>query len=182
MFIEKLTNVAPCEEACPAGIDIPRYIRAISRGDFNQAFAINREKIPFPSVCACICTAPCESNCRMNVFGKPIAIRALKRLAVEKGKVEIPISNVKLTGKKVAVIGSGPAGLTAAYFLVRRGYSVTMFEALAEIGGMLRVGISNYRLPKSILDKEIEALIKVGIDILPRDKDKLRRFSLRTGL
>jgi len=165
MLTEKSTTVAPCEEACPAGVDVPRYIRCIKKRDFDQALAVNREKIPFPSVCAYICTAPCEDECHANVFGKPIAIRALKRLAVEKGRAHSPEARVKSTGKKVAIVGSGPAGLTAAYFLVRQSHGVTVFEILAVPGGMMRIGIPDYRLPKRILDKEIEAIKAAGVDI-----------------
>lgn len=159
--------VAPCGEACPAGIDVPRYIRRIREGKFDEALAVIRERIPFPSVCGYACYSPCEAKCGNRQFGEPIAIRALKRAAAEKGG-ELWRKNLRVgppTGKRVAVVGSGPSGLTAAYYLATVGHKVTMLEALDQPGGMMRVGIPAYRLPRETLDKEINYLKDIGVDI-----------------
>ncbi|MBI4831375.1 MAG: FAD-dependent oxidoreductase [Candidatus Lindowbacteria bacterium] len=159
--------VAPCGEACPAGIDVPRYIRCIKRGKFDEALAVIRERIPFPSICGYACYSPCEAKCGNRQFGDPIAIRALKRTAAESGG-DLWRKSLKIapsTGKSVAVIGSGPSGLTAAYYLATLGHKVTVLEALEEPGGMMRVGIPKYRLPRESLEREIGYLKEIGVEI-----------------
>ena len=159
---------APCRAACPAGIDVPRYIRLIGDGQYDQAVAVVRERVPLPSICAYVCHAPCESKCRRGTLrDQPIAIEALKRFAVDHAQGrESGAPPAKETGKRVAIIGSGPAGLTAAYYLRKVcGHAVTIFEALPEPGGMMRVGIPRYRLPRHILDREIAAIQALGVEI-----------------
>jgi len=162
---------APCKQACPAGIDVPRYIRAIAEGKYDESLAIVREKIPFPSVCGRVCFHPCERECNANFLKQPIAIDDLKRFVAERpdATVKEP-SSAKATGKSVAVVGSGPAGLTAAYYLAKLGHKVTVLEAEAEAGGMMRWGIPDYRLPKDILAAEIGAIKNAGVDIKTNSK------------
>ncbi len=158
---------APCSHTCPAGIDVPRYVRFIANGKPAEAVAVIREKIPFPSVCGLVCFHPCEAKCRRGQLDEAIAIRMLKRFAVEHdtGLWKQNVRVAPATGKRVAVVGSGPAGLTAAYYLARLGHSVTVFEALPEPGGMMRFGIPDYRLPKDILRAEIKEIENVGVEI-----------------
>jgi NADPH-dependent glutamate synthase beta subunit-like oxidoreductase/uncharacterized ferredoxin-like protein len=159
---------APCRAACPAGIDVPRYIRLIGDGKYEQAAAVVREKLPLASICARICHAPCETKCRRGTLrDNPIAILALKRFAMDAALNAKPsMSASKTTGKRVAVIGSGPAGLTAAYYLRKVcGHGVTIFETSSEPGGMLRIGIPKYRLPREVLDKEIDMIKELGVEI-----------------
>ena len=166
--VSKESTVAPsCQCACPAGIDVPRYIRRIKEGKFDEALAVIREKIPFPSICGFACYAPCETDCGNKQFGEAVAIRALKRAAAEKGG-DLWFKNLTIapsTGKQVGVVGSGPSGLSAAYYLATMGHRVTVLEALEHIGGMLRVGIPGYRLPRESLDQEVNYLKEVGVEI-----------------
>lgn len=171
--------ITPCREACPAGINVPRYVRYIREGDFDRALAVIRERIPFPAVCGHACVHPCESKCARVQFDEPVAIRMLKRAADERGnglwkekaKAAAP------TGRKVAVIGAGPGGLTAAYYLAGLGHKVTVFEALPDPGGMMRYGIPEYRLPNDVLDKDISAITGRGVEIRTNSKvESLEQF------
>lgn len=164
--------VVPCRQACPAHIDIPRYINLIAQGKYSEALAVIREKVPFPGVLGRVCIHPCEQACRHSQLNDPICIKFLKRFAADhdtglwkqNSKVAPP------TGKRVAVVGSGPAGLTAAYYLAKLGHSVTVFEALPQTGGMMRVGIPDYRLPREILDAEIKEIEEAGVEIKTNTK------------
>ena len=158
---------APCSHICPAEIDVPRYLRFIAEGKPAEAVAVIREKIPFPAVCGLVCFHPCEAKCRRAQLDEAIAIRILKRFAWEHdtGMWKQKIKVAPATGKRVAIIGSGPAGLTAAYYLAKLGHSVTVFEALPEPGGMMLVGIPDYRLPKDALRAEIKEIEDIGVEI-----------------
>jgi heterodisulfide reductase subunit A len=157
---------SPCKLTCPAHIHVQGYIALIAQGKFKEALDLIREEIPFPSVCGRVCTHPCEDECKRKQVDEPIAIAALKRFAADHATEDKPPAPVAITKKeKVAIVGSGPAGLAAAYDLVRMGYGVTVFEAMPQAGGMLAVGIPEYRLPKNILNKEIDAIQKLGVDI-----------------
>jgi len=158
---------APCSHLCPAGVDVPRHIRFITKGKFGEAVAVVREKIPFPLVCGYVCLHFCETRCRRGELDETIGVRVLHRVAVEHdtGLWKQNSRVAPATNKRVAIIGSGPAGLTAAYYLAKLGHSVTVFEALPEPGGMMRVGIPDYRLPKDVLQAEIEEIKGVGVEI-----------------
>ena len=160
-------STAPCQEACPAGIDVPRYIRHIRNGQFSEALAVITERIPFPSVCGYACVHPCEAKCSRLQFDEAVAIRMLKRAAAELGS-NSPARIIKRppTGKRVAIIGSGPCGLTAAYYLSGQGHEVTVYEALPLPGGMLRYGIPEYRLPEEIVNREITLIRASGVEII----------------
>ncbi len=154
-----------CTAACPAGVDVPRYVRAVRDGRFDEAVAVLRERLPLPTVCADACFAPCEDACAYKQFGDPIAIRALKRAAVDKGG-DSWLTNQKKTppsGKKVAIIGAGPAGLTAAYYLATLGHQVTLIDTFPKAGGTMRYGIPKYRLPEARLDKDINVILEMGV-------------------
>ncbi|MFC2034980.1 NADH-ubiquinone oxidoreductase-F iron-sulfur binding region domain-containing protein, partial [Chloroflexota bacterium] len=158
---------SPCQNACPAGIDIPRYIRAIGNSKFGEAVAVIREKIPFPAVCGYICVHFCEAKCRRGQLEEAIAIKELKRFAADHdtGQWKQYFKKTPPTDKRVAVVGSGPAGLTVAYYSAILGHEVTVFEALPVTGGMMRVGIPSYRLPEEVLDNEIKEIENLGVTI-----------------
>jgi formate dehydrogenase (NADP+) beta subunit len=158
---------AACQSTCPAGIDVPRYIRAIAAGKFDESLAVIRESIPFPSVCGHACFAPCEIKCGKGQFDRSVAIRALKRAAAEKGDGSWKENLFKQqpTGKRVAIVGGGPSGLTAAYHLALKGHEVTIFESKSEAGGMMRWAIPEYRLPRDVLRSEINVISALGVEI-----------------
>lgn len=159
-------GIPPCRAACPAGVNVEGYVALIKQGKFKEAVELIRKEIPFPAVCGRVCFHPCEIECERGKVDEPLAINALKRFVADyelKGEKIAPIP--KTREEKIAIIGSGPAGLSAAYDLVKRGYPVTVFESLPEPGGMLRVGIPQYRLPKEVLDAEIEYIKKLGVEI-----------------
>ena len=162
-----MENVVPCKANCPAHIDIPQYIRAIKEGDFDKATAIIREKVPFPEVLGSVCMHACESNCKRNELGEPISICKLKRAAAtqDSGAWKEKVHKEVATGKKVAVIGAGPSGLTAAYYLAKKGHAVTVFEKNEKAGGQCRYGIPSYRLPDDLLDREIANILEIGIEL-----------------
>jgi len=155
----------PCGLTCPANINVHGYVALISKGKYHEALNLIEESVPFSGVLGRICPAPCEERCNRNLIDEPISIRALKRFAFDYGKGEEPILEVEPRDEKVAIIGSGPAGITAAYFLVQEGFKVTVFESLPVAGGMLYVGIPEYRLPRSILEEEIERVKHLGVKI-----------------
>jgi len=159
---------SPCQHACPLGQDVPSYIAYIARGQFDEAIRIIRKENPFPSICGRVCHSPCEAKCKSGDGGDPIAIRALKMFAAdyEFRKRTNPVEQKPQTyEEKIAVIGSGPAGLTCAYFLAKKGYRVTVLESLPVAGGMLAVGIPEYRLPRKFLNAEIDAIKAMGVEI-----------------
>ncbi|MBU2494252.1 MAG: FAD-dependent oxidoreductase [Bacteroidetes bacterium] len=155
-----------CQKGCPVGTNAWKYISLINLGKYTEAFRIAREPNPFASICGRICTHPCEVNCRKGDFGNPISIKALKRLAEEHSKDTEPYLKQRIKYKeKIAVIGGGPSGLTAAYYLQKRGYQVTVFESTSTLGGMLWLGVPEYRLPREIIQKDIEFILSTGMDV-----------------
>ena len=157
-------SAVPCVSFCPAHVDIPGYIALVRAGKYADAVRLIREDNPFPSVCGLICEHPCENHCRRNIMDASVNIRGLKRVAVERaGHVDAP-QCLPDTGRRVAVIGGGPTGLTAAYFLRLMGHSVTVYERRKKFGGMLRYGIPRYRLPAQFLDEDISVILSTGIE------------------
>lgn len=155
----------PCVSLCPAKVDIPGYIALVAEGRYADAIRLIRKDNPFPTTCGFICEHPCEAHCRRNMVDDAINIRGLKRVAADfAGKVPPP-SCAPSTGKRVAVVGGGPGGLSSAYYLQLMGHQVTVYEMLPKLGGMLRYGIPNYRLPKDRLDDDIEAILETGVDV-----------------
>jgi len=163
--IPQMEMKSPCKLACPAHVSVAGYVALIAKGRYKDALNLVRERMPLPGVCGRICSRPCESACARKEVDEPIAIMALKRFASDSVAEEVPSPLPRTKKDKVAIIGSGPAGLAAAYDLVREGYEVTIFEALPVAGGMLAVGIPEYRLPKRILQREIEYITGLGVDI-----------------
>ncbi|HBP37508.1 MAG TPA: hydrogenase, partial [Clostridiales bacterium] len=161
--------LSPCENACPASVNVPGYIALIAAGRPVDAYNLIRQENPFPSICGRVCTHPCESRCRRAQLDEPLAICDLKRYAADEAlKSDKPIVDLVFPkkGKSVGIIGAGPSGLTCAYYLGRLGYDVSVYESHGVAGGMLAYGIPEYRLPKAILEKEINTIRNIGIQIL----------------
>ena len=155
---------APCVATCPAGINVQGYVQLIARGKYQEAIQLIMERLPLPGVLGRVCPHPCESDCRRAEVDTPLAIRDLKRFAADQVDLdELPLPEIEDRPDKIAVVGSGPAGLTVAYYLRLRGFQVTIFEVLDKLGGMLRTGIPDYRLPPDTLDKEINHILRLGV-------------------
>ncbi|HCI79358.1 MAG TPA: hypothetical protein DHW02_06695 [Ktedonobacter sp.] len=158
---------APCQRACPVGTNAGLYVSLIAEGRYDEALQVASEPNPFPSICGRVCTAPCEDVCRRGEFDAPVAIRDLKRFATEHGK---PLKRTvsppeKRYMERVAIVGAGPTGLSAAYYLARRGYQVTVYDAMPVAGGMMAIGIPDYRLPRTELNRDIDAIRELGVEI-----------------
>ena len=166
-------RIAPCQQTCPAEINIPKYIHQIKTGDYDGAVNTIRERNPLLLACGRVCPHPCENYCRRGLEDEPVSINQLKRFAADhemKSGKRLPISCAPDTGKKVAVIGGGPAGLSNAFFLRRLGHGVTIFDANPKLGGMIRYGIPEYRLPKEVLAWEIQGILDLGVEHKPNMK------------
>src|SRR5512144_1020227 len=171
-----LENNFPCYKACPVGTEAGRYVALIAEGKYREAYAVARRPNPLASICGRICAAPCETVCRRGALDEPIAIRALKRFVTERFGVE-SMMDVDLLKEiygdrlqrypedRVAIVGAGPAGLAAAHDLALLGYPVTIFEAQPVPGGMLRLGIPEYRLPRELIKLEINAILNLGVEL-----------------
>jgi NADPH-dependent glutamate synthase beta subunit-like oxidoreductase len=165
----KSEDLVPCRGACPAHIDVPGYLRLIAAGKRDEANAVIRERVPFPGILGRACVRPCEEKCRRAEVNEAIAICALKRYAADgdQGLWKKGTRIEENTGKKVAVIGSGPSGLTAAFYLRKKGHAVTVFEGQRKAGGMMRYGIPRYCLPEELLDREIKDIFALGVEFRP---------------
>jgi NADH-quinone oxidoreductase subunit F len=162
--------ISPCQHTCPVGINIPKYVAQIGEGDYLGAVETIRDRNPFPAICGRICHHPCEGRCRRGELDEPVAIRALKRFAADWyfdhiEELPEPEPFPRTQSQKVAVVGAGPTGLSCAYFLAQMGYPVTVFEALPIGGGMLSVAIPEFRLPREVINKEIDYITKRGVEI-----------------
>ncbi len=179
--------LSACQHACPAGIDVPNYVASIACGNYEQAIDIIRERNPFPAVCGRICIHPCETKCRRGELDDAIAIRTLKRFASDWyfdniGLAEAPFPTIH--SEKIAIIGAGPAGLTCAYFLAKKGYKVTVFESQQVGGGMLGIAVPEFRLPHEVIDNEIKYIESCGVEICyntPIDAKRTVNDLLREG-
>jgi NADPH-dependent glutamate synthase beta subunit-like oxidoreductase len=164
---ERERRLVPCKSSCPAGVDIPRFLRYIAEGRMNKAIAVIRERLPLAFAPSYVCFHPCEEVCRRGEVTAAVSVCRLKRFAADSdtGEWREKVKKRPPTGKKIAVVGSGPAGLTAAYYLAKQGHAVTIFEALPEAGGMLRVGIPEFRFPQELLRKDLEEVKDMGVEI-----------------
>ena len=160
-----LRNPVPCVALCPAGVDIPGYISLVNEGRCADAVRLLRKDNPFPTACAYICEHPCEARCRRNMVDDAVNIRGLKRYAVDHADNVPQPKKAPATGKSVAIIGGGPGGLSAAYYLALMGHKVTVYEKQKHLGGMMRYGIPSYRLPRQKLDDEIASILSLGIEV-----------------
>ena len=156
----------PCVALCPAHVDIPGYVALVGEKRYADAIRLIRKDNPFPTTCGFICEHPCEARCRRNIVDDAVNIRGLKRVAADFAGEVPPPECAPSTGKRIAVVGGGPGGLSAAYYLQLMGHQTTVFEMLPKLGGMLRYGIPNYRLPKDRLDDDIQAILKTGVKVI----------------
>lgn len=163
--LSTLKQPVPCVSRCPARVDIPGYIALVREGRYEDAIRLIRKDNPFPTTCGFICEHPCEALCRRNMIDDAVNIRGLKRMAADAAGYVVPPECAESTGKNIAVVGGGPGGLSAAYFLQLMGHQVTVYEMLPKLGGMLRYGIPNYRLPKERLDDDIQAILDTGVKV-----------------
>jgi NADPH-dependent glutamate synthase beta subunit-like oxidoreductase len=161
----KYQQPVPCVSLCPAGVDIPGYIALVREGRYKDAIRLIRKDNPFPTTCGFICEHPCEARCRRNMVDRSVNIRGLKRMAADFAGEVLPPPCKESTGKHIAIVGGGPGGLSAAYYLQLMGHQVVVYEILPKLGGMLRYGIPNYRLPKDRLDDDINAILATGIEV-----------------
>ena len=164
--ISKAPGRAPCRSSCPSGINVQGYVALIAAGKFHEAYDLIQETCPFPAACGRICPHPCETACTRGSVDEPIAIAGLKRYAFDHGApADLPEKLPVLHEERVAIVGGGPAGLSCARDLARFGYATTVFEALPVAGGMLRVGIPDYRMPPDVLQREIDTICALGVDL-----------------
>ena len=167
--VDYYQRLIPCQDACPVKTAAGRYVQAVARGEYEEAYRLAREPNPFAYVCGRVCAHPCETACRRGKLDKPIAICGLKRSATDHHNLGLghapDLPRLPKNGRKVAVIGSGPAGLSAAHDLARLGYAVTVFEAQSVVGGMMVLGIPVYRLPRDIIKMEVDAIVSLGVEI-----------------
>lgn len=164
--ISVLSYPVPCVSACPAHVDVPGYVALVNEGRYEEAVKLIRKDNPFPSTCAYVCEHPCEAHCRRAMVDDAINICGLKRFAVDHAKAEPAKILYEKTGKTVGIIGGGPGGLTAAYYLAQMGHQVTVYEQRPKLGGMLRYGIPDYRLPQEVLERDIEHILTTGINVI----------------
>ncbi|MFC1946207.1 FAD-dependent oxidoreductase, partial [Chloroflexota bacterium] len=157
----------PCQDACPAGINVPLYVYLAGEGRYQESLAVVRETVPFPGALGRVCIHPCEEACRRGRLNEGISVKFLKRFVADRddGAWKKRSKKLPTTGKKVAVVGAGPSGLTAAYYLAKAGHGVTVFEQFSKPGGMMKVGIPDYRLPPEVLDGEIDEIKRAGVEI-----------------
>jgi heterodisulfide reductase subunit A-like polyferredoxin len=169
IFVIDKRGTPPCRAACPAGVNVQGYVALVREGKYKEALELIRRENPLPIVCGRICFHPCETKCERGKLDEPVAVNALKRFVTDwelKHEKEEKVEPIpKIHEEKIAIVGSGPTGLAAAYALVKKGYPVTVFESLHEVGGMLRVGIPEYRLPKNLLEIEIKRIRDLGTEI-----------------
>ena len=163
--ISGLSHPVPCVSACPAHVDVPGYVALVREERYDDAVKLIRKDNPFPSACAYVCEHPCEAQCRRRMVDAPVNICGLKRYAVDHAATMKAPTPAEPTGKTVAIIGGGPGGLTAAYYLTLMGHKVTVYEQRPKLGGMLRYGIPDYRLPQDVLDRDIDYILSAGIKV-----------------
>lgn len=167
-LVEKRDTLIPCQATCPAHTDVPRYVRYAKEGQWDKATAVIHEKLPFPECLGRVCAHSCESKCRRGEVNDPVSIRNIKRYAAEHSNNQLWMANSKrlpATGKRVCVVGGGPAGMTAAFYLAKQGHAVTLKEAMPKLGGQMQYGIPSYRLPRDVVDKEAGYLTAFGVTV-----------------